>query len=677
MYKMQRIVTAISIGLISFSTIPAQNIPEMMDALEKHILENRPAPLRDIITSNDVNVRDYGAIPDDDKDDYSSIVSAINAAKQKTGGVKIIFESGRYLVTPPNGNAAIVISSMNNVVVEGNNAEIIIKRQAAGFSYVSSSTNVILRNFSIDYDPLPFAECIIQSVNKTQGILTVKVDPGFPVLNASIFKDYSGFGLVKDPAFPGKLKDNTPNFLSIKSVTETGDRIYSIELNKAQDANQIAVNDRYTHVFRPGEAASSGRVRNSTNVTFENLKIFASPSLVYGSFLSTNISILSCTTQVKDGRYTVANADGLHVQANRVGPWVENSEFTGLADDGVNIYSTPIFATSIPGSMQCEMYSTTGIRINDIISFWRPSTGEILAELKVVNTAGKLLFFDKPLPALNLPPAGTTFDSKTWAQKYDHAYNTSNIGNNFVFRNNYFHDSRRFGIYIKASNGIIENNRIIRLSNSGIRVNNEPSWPEGFYSKNLVIKNNTIEDCMKESASVPTDNAQVNIAFHGGSRRNQKYIYIHNNTFRSPKTPAIRFGNAHDVYVTNNTVTGQYTGNYLQLSNTCNVIASGNSGIADARIACTDVPFYTAIENPQLNTNVLIYPNPTSDTFKITNTDESVKCIQLFTQNGQLLKTISTNPEELHCVDTLPNGIYFIKISGIQTITYSKLIVQR
>ena len=43
MYKMQRIVTAISVGLISFSTIPAQNIPEMMDALEKHILENRPA----------------------------------------------------------------------------------------------------------------------------------------------------------------------------------------------------------------------------------------------------------------------------------------------------------------------------------------------------------------------------------------------------------------------------------------------------------------------------------------------------------------------------------------------------------------------------------------------------------------------------------------------------------
>lgn len=674
MKKTQFFILIFSVILNNLSE--AQNIPAMMGALENKILSTRPAPLRDIETRYEISVRNYGAIPNDNTDDYSAIQNAINDAKLMSGAVKVIFEKGKYLVSPPNSSAAINVSGINNLVIEGNDAEIIVKRQRAGFSYVSNSENVIIRNFSIDYDPLPFSEGVIQSVAVESGYFTVKIDPGYPLLTDAIYKDFTSYGAAKDPNYPGKLKDNTPNFLSVSNVIEIGDRLYMIFLTRPQEATTLKANDRYTHVFRPGEVASTGRVRNSTNVTFQNLKIYASPSLVFGSFLSSNLSILKCSMIVKSGRYTVANADGLHVSANRFGPWVEDSEFTGLTDDAVNIYTTPAFAKTKVSANQLEMTSVAGININDVLSFWKPSTGKILAELKVTNIVGNIVTFDQNVPALNLPPVGEVYDRQLWAQKYDHAFNISNIGSYFVFRNNYFHDSRRFGIYIKSSFGLIENNRILRMSNSGIRVNNEPSWPEGFYSESLVIKNNTIENCMTESILSATDNAQINVAFHGGTSKNQKNIFIHNNTIKTLKTPAIRFANAHDVFITNNDVSGTYSGNLLQLSNTCNVITSANSGISDSRITCSDMPFYTSVKTTEMTNEAQLFPNPASTFLKLTRQTDNFERMEIVSQNGQILKVFNPSPDNRYSIEHINPGVYLARMFYTDDLLVTKLIIQ-
>lgn len=49
----------------------------------------------------------------------------------------------------------------------------------------------------------------------------------------------------------------------------------------------------------------------------------------------------------------------------------------------------------------------------------------------------------------------------------------------FVFRNNTFHNIRRFGILIDSRDGLIENNRFEATSSNGVVIHNDSDWPEG------------------------------------------------------------------------------------------------------------------------------------------------------------------------------------------------------
>jgi hypothetical protein len=208
------------------------------------------------------------------------------------------------------------------------------------------------------------------------------------------------------------------------------------------------------------------------------------------------------------------------------------------------------------------------VRLGDSLAFFRPQTGEVLVEADVVLIENDIITLSKPVPGLNIAPPGTTFDRQGW-RIYDHAYNQSATGNYFVYRNNYMHDGRRFGCNIKASYGLIENNRFERLSDCVLSIQNEPGWPEGFWSRNLVIRNNRMLDCafIKGRAPVSIDWHKLEHASAGVPV--QENIFFEGNTVRALSGPAAVFNCINGLTLKNNVFeSGSKTGPLVTGKNT-------------------------------------------------------------------------------------------------------------
>lgn len=88
----------------------------------------------------------------------------------------------------------------------------------------------------------------------------------------------------------------------------------------------------------------------------------------------------------------------------------------------------------------------------------------------------------------------------------------------------------------------------------------------------------------------------------------------------------------------------------------------------------------TAIQDASLPTAMVVYPNPTSDSFNVTFTrDDSNVSLFIYTVNGQLVKqvsigTISTGYNQSIPVDYLSTGLYMIQIKGDSTHETVRLI---
>jgi len=77
-----------------------------------------------------------------------------------------------------------------------------------------------------------------------------------------------------------------------------------------------------------------------------------------------------------------------------------------------------------------------------------------------------------------------------------------------------------------------------------------------------------------------------------------------------------------------------------------------------------------------------LFPNPVNTNCYLQHPENfTIKKIQLFTSHGQLLQTLtssplSTNKTDIHFPKSIPNGIYYLKIQTLETITSYRIIKQ-
>jgi hypothetical protein len=134
-------------------------------------------------------------------------------------------------------------------------------------------------------------------------------------------------------------------------------------------------------------------------------------------------------------------------------------------------------------------------------------------------------------------------------------------GSGFVIKNNKMGYTRARGILIKSSDGVISGNEVINCELSGIILAPELFWMEAGFSRNVLIENNTIKDCMFANSSYGIEqaayvsviaiNANHQIVPVGGFRN----ITIKNNILENSPVPAMIITSVDSAQVTGNSIT--------------------------------------------------------------------------------------------------------------------------
>ncbi|QHI69946.1 right-handed parallel beta-helix repeat-containing protein [Tichowtungia aerotolerans] len=555
------------------------------DELRRHILETRSAPLTNLNVRTVLNVCDFGAVPDDGRDDRPAIAAVVSRARSLKGPVQVRFDPGRYDIQAATEsfddgrreNSAVCLQDCSELLIDGAGAELLIHRPDISVFRIDNSTNLIIRNFTIDYDPLPFSQGTIESVDAASGSFILKLNDGFPRPDAPFFKSCDSWGMLKDATRPGRLKANCPSFFVYQDIVSIDDEHFRMVLKNAAQIRSFAVGDSFAIV---GRSASIGLYQDSDNITFDHITAYACPSPVFIGEETSRLNVLNCRMELKGNRLLSNGGGGVICQASRIGPWVENCDFEGLSDDCLNIYGLPIYILEQLSPTALRVYAKAAIHAGDRLVFFNPDEGKVIQDTTVISFFDNTLVVSDPVGSLNIVPPGTERprgDPRAW-KIYDHAYNLNAVGNYYVYRNNVMHDGRRFGTLLRASQGLIENNRFEGLSHSGICIENEPGWPEGFWAQNLIVSSNRITECgyIGSNPSVRIAGLKLNGIMDAPIQKN---IYILDNKFHAVSGPAADLNGVEGLVIERNVFGSESaTGPLVVGENITGLSIRGNAG---------------------------------------------------------------------------------------------------
>ena len=215
-------------------------------------------------------------------------VAGVNyAAAKKIPSV--IADRGAYYFLSAPGGAHIALNAANNMTIDLQGSDLYFTQRNPTGLYVSSSANLTLQNFTMDYQPLPFTQVQIVSVNAAQrqskySLLPGWRDPSF--LNADFTGVNPPTGVPNAPELyifrngrPAPALSRMSPVLPISGTTITIDE---------NPGSQYATNTVLAQI-RPGDVAvlvtlnyggTALEVRSCTGCTLRNIRIYSGSWIV-------------------------------------------------------------------------------------------------------------------------------------------------------------------------------------------------------------------------------------------------------------------------------------------------------------------------------------------------------------------------------------------------------------
>jgi hypothetical protein len=498
--------------------------------------------------------------------DLLLIQNALAAVYHSTTPTEIRFNAGAtYTITNGSltGGIPLTLYQATNVLVNGNGCKILITNPRLGFLDVHTCSNIIVENFSVDHEPLPFTQGTVTHnfFTNVPSELAIEflVDTNYPAptnanyidLNAS--NNAERWGTVMSSTNYGRGADNRYSICFYQNVVQTNHNgAFKVYLSYYSQARNVQPGDRWNMIARY-DASTVFWTYASHQVTYLNNTNYSAAGLSYGGEFSEMVNEVG--DQIQFGppplgatapRLRTSNADGGLFIASRIGPWVQDCNFAGLSDDTANPCIGGFMVTNIPvqpTNVLCVVENGAAgdqpqplipfeAEAGDTMLFLNPSNGSVFDRAKVTafnrttNVTGvvtniySLVTFDR---AISNVVTGT-FDTNTLL--LNRTLNTS-----AVYLDNTFSNSRQHGIYCRADNMLIAHNTI-----SGMALNAIAGYPvmiptflNLFVPTNVVILDNVLSDCgyctEAISNSIPADEPDFAlVAFNQSGTNNLNYV---------------------------------------------------------------------------------------------------------------------------------------------------------
>ncbi|NLH98543.1 MAG: hypothetical protein GX446_03520 [Chthonomonadales bacterium] len=440
-------------------------------------------------------VRDFGAIADGRTDCRDAVLAAIAAATASGGPAHVVFGEGVYRLTASGRQGyCLPISQASNVTIRGAGRRTLLSIASpdAGAFLVTQGRNVTLRDFTVDYDPVPFTQGLIRQVNVAEGWFDLEIADGYTTPDAANFlnaaEPYGKWGMIIDPEVR-RIRAGTPDhYMTPRWERREGRvwRFYTAEEHYRLGLRHMRIGDRYVHLARGygGVFLAQG----CDGIAIENVTVHSSPGLAVGLVGNKGvIRVRKMEVRFAPGtdRLLTTNADGVHCQQNRSGPIIEGCYFEGMADDAINIYAPPNTLLEKRAETEWLVSPNCMILPGDRLIVLDPKTGVVRGTVRAAAVAPEGRAFRLTLDS-GVAGAVAGPDHRS----ADTLYNLDACGAGFRILRNTMNGNRRYGCLIRAGDGLIEGNVFTDTTGAGVTLINEPDWPEGPIPWSVTVRNN-------------------------------------------------------------------------------------------------------------------------------------------------------------------------------------------
>ena len=492
----------------------------------------------------------YGAVGDGVADDGPALRRALAAARAAGPGRTLRLGGGRYRVGgEPGAGYALSVSGATRLSVVGDQATIVVSDPALGCLSFTDCDGCQVEGIAIDYDPPPFTQTAVVAVHPLGRSFDVEVDAGYPLLDAPFFPfaapgdPHPGtFGAVFDPV-TRLLKAGVVDYVFVTGAQPLGDGAFRLRTVADLPAG-LSTGDVFVYLARQfGHAVSCYR---SPGTSLRDVHVHAANGVAFALVQSDAAQITACSVEVRpsSGRLVSSNADGVHAQGCRVGPTIEDCVFAGMMDDGLNVYAPPLGIVAVPSDAEVIVAGDQSARTGDRLEFSDPVSGRIVGIRRVAHAtpagASLLLRLEAPLPGLS---------SSGQDGVADVAFNLSASGEGYLVRGNRYERHRGHAMRLRTGRGSVEDNAISQTSREGISVSNDPDWPEGPNTRDLLISGNTLSSTGGD-AGISVEGRKL--GYQIADAATQRKLRIEDNTVTDWRGSAIAVGAAHDVKLVDN-----------------------------------------------------------------------------------------------------------------------------
>ena len=477
----------------------------------------------------------------------------------------IVVPPGVYRVQPESNKAHLTFSNLRDVTIVAYGVEMICLETTRAIN-IYQCTNFKIQGLSIDFDPLPFTQGRITQLSSDKTVHTIELSDGYPTANLINGNKYEIF----------RPDTRTLRFGSYYSYSYTVQDSKNIKVTRSgswqgeQVGDIIAISARHA----PGGSIPHAiYVTKSDGAILEDVTLWSGNMFGFFETYSTRSQYIRCTidrrplendyTTRADARIRSNHADAFHSKFADVGPKYDGCKARFMADDAVAINGSydMVMATSgstirvlgkdndihVQAGDPLEIISFTGERLNDaqVVSVTKSSSGATQAEIDFLYSLGVHSGYQDSMRSI----WNVVIDRSITLPRGSLIAASNRLGNGFVVTNCDFGYNRSRGILVKASQGLISNNRVEGSVMEAIRVAPEYWWLEAGSSIAVSIVGNTI------------DNSEIGIevAAQGGNRQLApagafKDITIQNNIVRNTSKDSIKVTSTNGLLINGNTV---------------------------------------------------------------------------------------------------------------------------
>ncbi|EIP98884.1 hypothetical protein OpiT1DRAFT_03360 [Opitutaceae bacterium TAV1] len=498
------------------------------------------------------------------------------------GASQLVLPAGEHRLA-----SALQLRNLSNLVIDGDGTRLVFTSLKDGGIAISDTKNLTLRGITVDFDPLPFTQGVIDNIDIAAGTLTWTVHDGYPDLTPV----YLSHRAHVFDASTREWKRGAPDLYasSARALTPRRGQL-SFSPDRRWQLETLAAGDYLVQDVRRGRGI---RIDRSRDITLDHVTIHSAPGLALtlrfmdgqNRFSHITIAPGPLPAGATAPRLLSTSADGFNYAYARTGPVLENCDFSRMGDDSVNLHGIAfVVAEADPAARTVNLIRPYGpegfpsvVRPGDEVHALAQGNFDFTGVARVVSfgidPAPDAHFRD--LAERMFPHVGSIARFTIYRLELDAPLSLATgdfveipaiAAPGYTIRQNRFSQHRGRALRLMSSRGLVEDNVIDGIKQAPITLGPEfVGFREAGWVRDVTVRRNTIKNSafdpvlLRGAAWTP---GAISVIWRGETpdaprpvAARHRDIRIEQNTIENVGGPAIHINQAENVLIKNNRIT--------------------------------------------------------------------------------------------------------------------------